>query len=376
MGTITLSNAWLSPLDSGDRRYIDWLRGALILRVVLAHLGLSWIMVPYSTYIGMFFPSLFAVSGIVAFYSFSRSHNLRIFVSRRLIRLYVPYVVITILAFMILAAVTGVWSPSFYVLIDWALMNMRPADEPYHLGQVWFLQSLVLITIMALPFYVLSRISIHFLLMPVAISLALAIGQSYWYIGGHFRLDLGSFNSLSLYDPLVNFGYYMFGAWIFATGLHKSAKFGISTLGVLLIALLLLVTTGDIDPDLRNHSYYQTVYYMILGFVGIVGLFLFRPVLERIFSFSPIGPSLQFFSVHAFVIFLIHSFFIEFSEDVFGWTNVIEAPGLAAAKVTFVLTATCLAAIPLSWATKKLTRGAIRLGHATQQDMRRQNGSS
>ncbi len=74
-----------------QRDFIDCLRGLSILRVVLGHLGLFWLLRPYSEFLHALLPLLFFVSGAVSFGSFLRSDNSGRFLLRRLVLIISPY---------------------------------------------------------------------------------------------------------------------------------------------------------------------------------------------------------------------------------------------------------------------------------------------
>lgn len=342
----------LFTVEKPDRSYINQLRGFLILRVVLTHLGLSWFYLPYSSYVGIFFPALFFVSGVVTYFSFLGKKTTRIFIVRRLTRLFIPYLVITGIAFVLISRNPPSDLSSIF---DWLFMNMKTPNEPYNLGQVWFLQSLVIITILAVPLYKLSKTNIHVLLIPVLLSFVLAIGQEVAGWGSYFWLSLGTLNSINLYHPLVNFGYFSYGAWMFSTGCHRKPRLMIIVSVFLCGTIFFLFKFTSIDPLLSSHSYFQDLYYMSLGYLGIYFLLVARIILEPIFSAKPINGFLNFFSYHAFVIYLVHSYFITFTEKYFGWEDITGDYLLILAKIAFVIAASCLAALPLSWLTKKLT---------------------
>ena len=84
----SIPNYDISPQN---QHYINVMRGISIIRVVLAHLGLSWFFSPYSQYIGILFPVLFFVSGAVSFYSFSRASGIIEYLIKRLVLVLTPF---------------------------------------------------------------------------------------------------------------------------------------------------------------------------------------------------------------------------------------------------------------------------------------------
>lgn len=350
----------VSAITQSDRAFIDKLRGGLILRVVLAHLGLSWFYLPYSSYIGVFFPALFFVSGIVTFYSFNRAFNTSHFLYKRLLRLYIPYLLITSSAFL-LVWINKTPKIDVYSWVDWMLMNMNVENSPYPLGQVWFLRVLVLTTLYILPFFILSRRNVDALLIPVFLGILASSLEFFWSLGRWFSISFDELTALNLFQVFTNAGYFCFGAWLFASGRHTNLSINIGGfLSTLCIAIFMAIGFS-VDMDLRSHSYNQDIYYMALGYAAIFGIIIFRSQLEYIFAFSWINIVLTFFSKHAFVIFLIHSFFIYGSEHWFGWRGLSNSLDILALKIIFVIGCSCLSAIPLSFITKKITIICIEL---------------
>ena len=129
--------------------------------------------------------------------------------------------------------------------------------------------------------------------------------------------------------------------------------FGLIFLGVICAVVIYRVQLFSLN--LSDHSYNQDFFYLSLGYVGIGLIFGFRKYIElALIKVKVLDKGLSFFSTHAFSIFLIHSLYIYLAETVLGlkgMSNVVDI-GL---KITFVLLASCLSAVPLSYISKKIT---------------------
>jgi hypothetical protein len=346
-------------LSAADRAFIDHVRGALILRVVLVHLGLSWFYLPYSSYVGAFFPALFCVSGIVSFYSFRRAPSTGSYLIKRLTRILITFYIISGLAYFVMFAI----DPRFFSLsqlLNWLLVNPDVKDQPYPMGQIWFLRSLILLTIFVLPFFLLAKKNIHFLLIPISISLALAAAQQIDNVGPFFFLKIESLRAINLYQPLVNMGYFCFGAWAcYSSNLHRvRVMFAMAAVGVAVAVSLYYIQQHSLD--LTDHAYYQDLFYLSLGYAGIGIIFGLRlPIVVFIARYNFFHNVFSFFSYHAFSIFMIHSFFVYFSEEFFGWRD-LGSVSLITLKIIFVVIASSLSAIPLSFVCKKITNWLVR----------------
>lgn len=349
-----------TEISISDRKYIDQARGGLILRVVLTHLGMSWFFLPYSSFVGIFFPSLFCISGIVAYYSFLRSKNMAHFLSRRLAQILITFYIISGFAYLVLFSFTGFPDVSVSKIISWLLINVKISDQPYYMDQIWFLRSLFLATLFSLPIYYLSKRSIHFLLLPVFVSIALATSQHFYPTGKMFWVSILEINPINFYQPLVNIGYFCFGAWAIFTGNLKNIYFNLFLICSGIIVAAILFFSLDFNVVLGKHSFYQDLYYVALGYTGIGIVFILqRPITFFLNRLNSINSLLLFFSYHAFSIYLIHSFYIVFAEKQFGWVNS-AAPSVIIPKILFVLIASSLTAIPASYVCKIVTKSVVK----------------
>lgn len=330
---------------------------------MLTHLGLSWFFLPYSSYVNAFFPSLYMVSGIVTYYSYLRAKNSVHFLSNRLIRLYIPYLVIVLLAFIFLFFSSPIININISNIFDLLTMNMQIVNEPYPLGQVWFLRTLVFITLLTIPIFILSNRSAHWLLVPVFISATLSISHSYWNLGSNLLIKNSEINDINLYQPFANMGYYTWGAWLYATNRFNNRKFQTSIIIICSIIIGSIYFNTNLDVNLANHAYFQDVYYMAVAFLAISFLLISHPILMSIFSIKIFSRTLLFFNYHAFIIFLIHTLFIQVAENYFGWISIADNPAVILYKILFVLCASCLVAIPLSKLTKWLTNKLIAINN-------------
>ena len=204
----------IENIDAQDREYLNILRGASIFRVVLAHLGLSWIYPPYSSYIGVFLPLLFFVSGAVSLFSYKRAGSLKSYYLKRLISISVPYFFIVFLSFLILF----LYDPASFnlklqVIFELIFFNVVAVGKamPYPLGQVWFIHSLIIIIILTPIFFKLSTKSSHYLLLGVVISLTLGIIQTFIPVNKFLNLFGHNF-----YQPITNMGFFLFGSYYYS----------------------------------------------------------------------------------------------------------------------------------------------------------------
>lgn len=343
-----------SELTHADKQYINYLRGALILRVVLMHLGLAWFYLPYSSYFALFFPALFGVSGIVSYYSYRRAGDVTHYLIKRITRIVVTFYIISGGAYVI-AFLIDPQLMNLSEFINWLLINPETEDQPYPMGQIWFLRALILLTVIVLPFFYLSLKNIHFLLVPVFISLFLSLAQQFHAAGSFFMIEIGDLNEINTYHPLVNMGYFCFCAWASYVGILKRATWMLALMVLGLVAAWVLVQYQNFSLNLGDHSYYQDFFYLSLGYAGIGLLFGLRTPITYVLAKIPaLGQALLFFSTHAFSIFMIHSLYIYLAETVFALKDLQNASAILL-KIAFVLVASVVSAVPLSYICKKIT---------------------
>ncbi len=341
-------------LTNSDKQYINYLRGGLILRVVLMHLGLAWFYMPYSSYFGLFFPALFGVSGIVSYYSYRRAGDVVHYVIKRIARIVVTFYIISGSAYLILFIINPQWM-GLSEFLNWLLINPKSVDQPYPMGQIWFLRALILLTVIVLPFFYLSLRNINYLLVPVFISLLISLAQQFHAVGSVFMIVIGDLNEINTYHPLVNMGYFCFCAWASYVGLLKRTSWMFCLVFVGALMAWAIFQHQHFSLNLADHSYFQDFFYLSLGYAGIGLLFGLRApitlVLEKIPAF---GRMLLFFSTHAFSIFMIHSLYIYLAEVVFNLKDMKSINEILI-KIIFVILASVLSAVPLSYVCKKIT---------------------
>ena len=340
----------VNDLIQTDRMFIDHLRGILIFRVILAHLGLSWIWMPYSSYIGIFLPPLFAISGAVSLYSFYRSSNIRLFLLKRLPQLLVTYYVILIFGY----CATLLEGHNIQGnIINILLLNIPNIEMPIPLGQVWFLRTLIISTIICVPIFQLSQNNRNWLLLPIAIATALSTTALTTDHSLYLEIPFG--NKLNIQQPLIASGFYCLGAWLIGSNRNKAVLFLISV-SLFVSSYLVSNSINNFNYVLEDHAYQFDLYYFLLGSATLLCLLSFEKIFESTIKIiKPINGILLFFSKHAFIIFLIHGYFIYLSEEYFGLLNVSANIPAALLKITFVIAGSCAISLLLTPISKLTT---------------------
>ena len=325
-----------TTIENKDREYITLIRGISITRVVLVHLGLSWIFIPYSEYIHVFLPLLFFVSGAVSQFSFSRAKSPLLYLKKRLISVAIPYYTVVIISFAISSLIQ--WElPTFdpFLIYNWATFNAVEvrSSMPFPLGQIWFLHSLVIILIFSPILFFLSERNST--VLPLVIILSLAIGVTQQIT--NFGKDLFFLNH-NMYQPLSNVGFFAFGAFFYKYRYIFTQKM----LGSTLMAFLLLsVASGLWFSDsmfMTRHTFAPDIFYISCNYSAIL---LFLVLQDQVTWLVEKIPGAHYFflfmSKHSYSVFLLHSLVLYICHHFLGLDGVMGDPLRAGFKIKIVV---------------------------------------
>ena len=343
-------------LNQDDRLFLDRLRGLSIIRVVLVHLGLSWFYPPYSQFVLVFLPILFFVSGAVSFPVFLRAQNSLHYTVKRLSSVIIPYYVIA--AFIVISIFvfsSFQYSLSVKTTLRWLLVSPTSEMTPFPLGQIWFLRALLVISILSIPVYVLCRDNLNYLLAPIVVSIVATYYQTYYDIYHYFYI--GYFN---LYQPMVHAGFFFLGSFYYA----KKRDIGLQTLLILTFGSAAVSAFAFVDAGLAlnmaGHSFAPNLYYIGVSFSVIFLTILSKPFIQNAFyRLKRFDWFVLLYGKHAYSVFIIHSGTIYFSKVVFGWTNAMNRPTIALAKMFFVLIGSLFLAIPVTVITRMASKRLV-----------------
>lgn len=331
-------------ISKADMVFLDRLRGLSIFLVVLGHLGLYWFARPYSPAIVSFLPAFFFISGAVSIGSFCRSKTVVGYLEKRLTSLLAPVYLLAIIAGVIAATFYDFGLSAHYF---WMWLQMIPNSEvmPFPLGQVWFLHAMIVITLLGtLLFKVFGFNSRLYLIVIVA---CFTLSVSALFVDSPEYLRLGLHN---LFKPIVHFGFFVFGCyWVMNRNFFSNTKSLL--LGIFFTAIaFMLVSSLNLSVNMEDHVYNPDGYYIALSY-GCLFLLLsaggfFEWILSRLKLLDRV---VLFGGKYSYGIFIIHSFFIFFSEEVFGWVGVFSNPSVAVIKIIFVFVCSYIFAVPFTF---------------------------
>jgi hypothetical protein len=341
-------------ISEDNRLFLDILRGGSIFRVVLAHLGLSWIYQPYSGYVLVFLPLLFFVSGAVSYGSFKRKSNTANYILNRIVTLAVPYYLLLIVSFFCLFVYErGIARFDYYLIFQYLSFNAANFSDswPVPLGQVWFIHSLFFIVILSVFIFHLSKISPLFLVAGLLSSLALGLAQSFYSVGESFWIL-----KHNLYQPLSNLGFFTFGAYYYIHKERFTNKLNRSVFFALFVVTSLFSFFFVDNYRIDAHFYYPDLFFMLCCYTAIfLVLSLEAEILYLVKRVSILGKFLLFMNRNAYSVFLIHGYIVYVLAIKFGLMDLGGDPSRALLKVLGTIIITAIFAVPFTYMCKNIT---------------------
>jgi hypothetical protein len=348
-------------LAPSDRHFIDILRGASVIRVVLMHLGLGWFFMPYSAYLGILFPILFFVSGAVSFYSFTNTEAKSSYLYKRCLGILIPFYVFMMPVAIIYSGAEGF--KSFDSLLRWLFLSPDEALFPFPIGQIWFISCLLLLALFSFPIFIVDSKVKKVLVCCFILALPVASLIKYdWLLNLPMEFPR-YFSKYMIFETISLAPFFLFGAIYVKHTTFFKAKV------LMLVGLFLLVSWLMLDIIDRHYSVFgfsgqrsNTYIYQAFGVLLIV-----LSVKKYILSFIGASKFLERFllhcNTHAFSIFILHIPILAFCEYYFKLDNLGENIWLALLRLIVVVVLSLLLAIPLSFVHKLVIKKMKLLIH-------------
>lgn len=310
---------WLQLEDSN---YLKILRSISIFAIVFGHVGGFWMYPPWSEFLNVFVPVFFFLSGAVSYNGFIREGNVFQYLSRRIIGLLVPYYGICIIAFAVFIIENRAF-PVFNVvnLARWVTVTPGNSIMPFPLGQVWFLHTLIVITIISPLLFWLYRK--HLLIFVILLCGSLSISAVPMILNFSPSFEIFGQN---LFKPAVHLLFFCLGFVVFDSNKFRSPVVSSMIVVVCIAVSVVIVKMFNVNPSYAKHTYSPDLYYVV-GSIGAIFLFIFmQPYIVRVFKCFPsfVMNISEFFFKHTFAIYLLHSLSIFFVENVFGLVHPKE----------------------------------------------------
>lgn len=321
-------------LSKEERNYIDLLRGASILRVVLAHLGLSWFFMPYSSYIGLLLPVLFFVSGVVNYNSYLRANsedrlNYKILLKKikaTIVPFYLLGSIITIVCLSFLSNIE--WRP---IIFNWIFVKPNTDGLVFSLAQAWFLQALV---VTHLVLYIIIKFSRSNLVIIGAF--LCSIGLLAVNTVTHNLHELLYIGPVDFYTAITYLAIYLYGPIYFLFFRSENRiLFCILNVGLLLSFVVLMFL--DSNLNLGNNKTIPDFLYFSGSMLLINLLMKCRCFIQLLISRLKLASLLIFSSKNSFSIYLLHTIVLGLVEYLIFPDALTGQPVMAMVRLVLVV---------------------------------------
>ena len=338
----------LIVLTHDDSSFLKHLRAISIFIVIFGHVGGFWFFSPYSQYLLVFNSVFFFVGGAVAPTVFSKCKSTKQYLVQRVVTLFVPYLLLCIIA-MFVFFYQNHRLPVFSVasLTGWLTICPTHKYTPFPLGQLWFLQTFIIVSLVSPFFIILQKKKIllcSYLALVILISIPVFLDKAF----------LHSFVfTKRIYIPFFYSYLYVLGI-LYGTNSAPFKNPHWIIIGIVLAFFSFYLTR------LLNYTPFYTVHvfppdlYFLAGSTATViiftatqqiCLFLFNKV-KFLTYFS------DFFFRHTFSIYLTHTLAIYLVESIiFSFAPLHKNLTYGVIKLFFVLITTASISIPFTWIT-------------------------
>jgi peptidoglycan/LPS O-acetylase OafA/YrhL len=311
------TKVWLKKDDS---EYLAVLRALSIFIIVVGHLGAFWIWRPWSEFLHVFVPIFFFISGAVSYNSFLKTEKKTSnYLQHRLVALLVPYYCMCIFSLLVFFFIFNALPPfDMGNLFRWITVIPSNAIMPFPLGQVWFLNTLIIIILASPALFWLYRCHFNAFLIYIFFTIALSLIQLQYGIGSHFIIIGQNF-----YRPIVHSLFFCLGFFVLDVPSLRARPVAWGAFLSFAGLSFFMVKALGLNPDYAFHIYHPDFYYVAGSISAIWAFLLFQSYLMRVYAVLPriAHNTTQFFFRHTFSIFLLHTFSIFVVERVFWLVN-------------------------------------------------------
>lgn len=342
----------MAYLSDEDNRILKYYRGLSIFIIVFGHVGGFWFYMPYSQFLLVFNAVFFFISGAVAPFSYEKYSIYSKYLLSRYISLLIPYYLLCIISLIVYLSTKNTL-PDFNLinLIKWMTLTQPSILMPFPIGQIWWLRTLLIISIWAPLIYWASKKNIIFVLFVIIACLILATFQ--FISGGNISLRILNVN---FYQAIFYTSFFVFGS-LYSTRIKffKIEWLWIYILLGLILCLFFIIMLHT-NINYAVHCFPPDIYYAA-GSLFVIGLMLLvkKYMLFIIEKYSIINYILNFFYDHTFSIYLLHTFSIYICEKYFQFILPSDKNiKFAIIKLTFVVLFTMVISIPFTHLSSKL----------------------
>lgn len=344
----------MNNIQNDTRLFIDYMRGASVLRVVLVHLGLGWFFLPYSQYVGILFPILFFVSGAVSFNSFIKADSKSLYLAKRVSGITIPF-----LLFMMPVALlysNSSFSIDIPSIINWLILTPNSSLFPFPIGQIWFIHCLLLMAIVTFPMFYLAvkmqRAFMGLIMCFVIISLTLP----YQIFMNNIWINNELLSGYLVYETLMLIAYYLAGSiYVLNQKLFESRRSLYS--GVVILAVGLTIDILNRYFSLYEFSEVRPNTYLSQSLGVLLIIVALKPKILRLLeTLKPIRTLFLYCNTHAYSLFILHIPILALVEYTFGWHDLGQQPLLALLRLILVVVTSLVLSVPFTYTHKSVMR--------------------
>ena len=346
-------------LQPNDSAYLNLLRGASVIRVMLVHLGLSWLYPPWSYYIGIFLPILFFVSGAVSFHNYMKK-PFGNYLFKRITGLWIPFFLFTIPVVLVFSARNLRADPAS--LTSWLLLWPPQSLFPFPIGQIWFINTLLLIVILSAPIFpVLRRSPTAWFAAGLLSYFILTLSLDRVTIITLFR-KLPIFETLRLPDQLhqafVLIQFYFWGAFYYKNPVSRKFLTFLCIFTLLPGLYLSCLNSSNVERQLEGRS----ANYILLAHAAIFALLIGRDVILSLINHIVALKSLLLFANrNSYALFLLHTPVLFLIERYLGLENLSGSLHLAIVRLLLVVVITMLLSVPFTSLSRLISKYVSKL---------------
>jgi fucose 4-O-acetylase-like acetyltransferase len=298
-------------LSNTDSDFLKYMRAMGMFAVIFGHLGAGWVFPPYSYYIYFFAGIFFSASGAVNYFSFKRSDGIINFLKKRIISLYLPYVLFCLIAFIIFIIYEKQFPQiKLNSIIQWILIRPSRDIAPFPLFQLWFVRTLVAIMILSPFLYIcMDRFkkicAVVFIIVIFLSYLELPVDESVFV--SYFGIDA--------YRIIFYSAFFMVGAIIFKS-IHFFTGTKILFLSGLCLCIALITAFFSQDPSSHiNDLTSPDLCYAAASLSSfLLLLFLKKQIVQMINKINILTLIFNTFNKYSLGILLFHTLAIKMSE--------------------------------------------------------------
>ena len=348
--------AKIQKLSNNDQLFLKNLRAIAIFIIVFGHVGGFWFAQPYSSFLLTVVPIFFFISGGVSFYSYQRSINASRYITKRLIKLLVPYYLACVVV-LIFFCVERLKLPDDIVsIIKWLTVTPTAKEMPFLFSQVWFLRVLLMLSVVSPLLFELHKRNNKITLTLVLPIMALSAVQPFYNIG-----RMMSIIDKRLYIFIVDMIFFVSGFYYFTNKTYFTKKILSVCLSLFVLCSIIFVKFFGVKPSLHHHEYYPDLYYVLVSFATISFFLIFgKNILIRWQQGFLLSKIFDFLHFHTFSIFLLHGLGLYIADNLFKIILPFQYKhhdikyGLTMLFITML--ATCFISIPFTKLSSKCQR--------------------